>query len=494
MIDFPEALRPLVDRMEAIVYLATREEPRRALLVSGSANISLGFSPEQLASEPEFMLAHVHPDDVERLRAELRQPGDSMGRRHFKYRFVTGDGRVISLRETMIVNPEDDGPATGVMLDATELILPQRAQDAVLKANDGHAARVALCDALAEAFGLQHTAFIDARAKQVVLGSHAALGERMSTLWLDNATVPDLAAEAMVSRKPILSTDAVTGRVGPGLEEAARGSMFALAVPLMGEGLGAPWAAIIGLSNRVPLIQAQYPRALETMARQVALGLQRADLVERLRHTITERQRLADALVRGHEEERARLARELHDGAGQALTAVAIQLDLAERASSGAAKGSIAQARSQIEHTLEDLRRLAHALRPAALDGIGLSEALAELVRAMSSRKLEVTLQAPAELPFIAPETALATFRIAQGALTNVVRHSQARTARLALAVQGDVLHFEVADDGRGFDPESRQGGMGLLAMRERVLALNGQFDIVSQPGSGTRVRIQLPR
>jgi signal transduction histidine kinase len=217
--------------------------------------------------------------------------------------------------------------------------------------------------------------------------------------------------------------------------------------------------------------------------------------VSALERTSVERQRLADELVRAHEAERSRLATELHDGAGQTLTAVAIQLDLAERAAADGAREPLRKARAQVEITLEELRRLSHSLRPAVLDRFGLGEALAEMCSALRSEKLDVQLTVPPSLLQLPPEHATALFRIAQSALTNVVRHAAARTAhvRVALGDPARTVSLEIEDDGRGFVPAYAPGSLGLVALRERAAALGGDFSLQAAPGAGTRVRTVLP-
>jgi two-component system sensor histidine kinase DegS len=142
---------------------------------------------------------------------------------------------------------------------------------------------------------------------------------------------------------------------------------------------------------------------------------------------------------------------------------------------------------------LEDLRGLTHDLRPAALDRLGLCIALSELARASSTPELTVAFRADStEEP--APEIGIAVYRIAQAAVGNLLRHSRACTAGIALERRDGALRLTVSDDGTGFDPEKAAGGgLGLLGMRERAAWLGGSFRITSAPGAGTRIVVEVP-
>jgi len=145
-----------------------------------------------------------------------------------------------------------------------------------------------------------------------------------------------------------------------------------------------------------------------------------------------------------------------------------------------------------VEQTLEDLRRLSHALRPAALDRLGLPEALREMCASLSGPAFAVTVRG-AEVPPLPAEHSIALFRIAQSALTNVVRHAAARSAEVRLGHADGTVTLEVADDGRGFDPALTPRSLGLQAMRDRAALLGGSLSLTTSPGSGTTIRATLP-
>lgn len=222
-----------------------------------------------------------------------------------------------------------------------------------------------------------------------------------------------------------------------------------------------------------------------------------------------EEQRRADAKLRAmarqivmtQEDERARVARELHDGVSQSLVSAKYVLESgleqARRAplDTAAVQQPLLTGVQRLREVLADLRRIAHGLRPALLDDMGLSHALEHLGREWSQRsRVELTLACEA-LPQEPPEAvAIALFRIAQEALGNIESHALAQRARLALVRVGQGLVLEVEDDGRGFDAEavlrSPRTGLGLTHMRERVESLGGLF-LLSSGARGTLVRAE---
>jgi signal transduction histidine kinase len=197
------------------------------------------------------------------------------------------------------------------------------------------------------------------------------------------------------------------------------------------------------------------------------------------------------------EEERKRLRRDLHDGLGPALAALTLHVDaLRNRAGSGGAaedlEAGLLGLRSGIQGTVSDVRRIVEGLRPPALDELGLPGALAQLAdRLTAGTGLIVDVDVPAVLR-VPAAVEVAAYRVAQEALTNVVRHAGAGRACVRVRpADGDLL-VEVRDDGRGV-PGPREGGVGLGSMRERAEELGGRLEVDSGPGRGTRVLARLP-
>jgi signal transduction histidine kinase len=201
-------------------------------------------------------------------------------------------------------------------------------------------------------------------------------------------------------------------------------------------------------------------------------------------------------VVEAQENERARLARELHDETGQALTSILLGLkSLEDRVETDEGRAAAAELRELVVSTLRDVRRLAVELRPAALDDFGLVPAIERLCDLIGERS-DVSVDVRSELgdERLTAEAETVLYRIAQEALTNVLKHADARTVRVSLIRSGSGVTLAVQDDGTGFDPEAvRDGGVGLLGMRERIALLGGRLTIESSDGAGTMLAAEVP-
>jgi signal transduction histidine kinase len=223
------------------------------------------------------------------------------------------------------------------------------------------------------------------------------------------------------------------------------------------------------------------------LAAQAAVAIENAGSVQR------------DALrraVQAQEAERKRLARELHDETGQALTSILLGLAAVESSKTAEeAHAAAADLRGLVVETLQSVRRLAVELRPSALDDFGLEPALrrlGETVREGGTLDVQVetrlgAVRLPADV-----ETAL--YRIVQEALTNAVKHAGANHVSVVVTRKATGVQVMIEDDGSGFDPAARStGGLGLLGMRERVELLDGTLAIDTSPGAGTTLIVELP-
>ena len=201
-------------------------------------------------------------------------------------------------------------------------------------------------------------------------------------------------------------------------------------------------------------------------------------------------------VVEAQENERARLARELHDETGQALTSVLLGLkSLDDRVETAEGRTAVAELRELVVSTLQDVRRLAVELRPAALDDFGLVPAI-ERLRDLVTEQSGISVEVRSEIgdQRLSPETETTLYRIAQEALTNVVKHADARSVRMRLSRSGNRIVLVVQDDGSGFEPESvRDGGVGLLGMRERIALVGGRLTIESTEAAGTMLTAEVP-
>ena len=203
------------------------------------------------------------------------------------------------------------------------------------------------------------------------------------------------------------------------------------------------------------------------------------EMLDRLEY---ERRESARTALAAQEQERLRIARELHDEVGQVLTGVMLELD------------EEPQAREAVRRSLEDVRRIARELRPETLDHLGLQSAMRSLCIATASQaRLRVVPQI--DLAGIEPsdEVELAVYRVAQESLTNVARHANATRVDLSLTAVDGGLRLIVRDDGSGLAARAEEGA-GITGMRERALLIGGRLTISSAPGRGTEVRLDVPR
>jgi signal transduction histidine kinase len=201
-------------------------------------------------------------------------------------------------------------------------------------------------------------------------------------------------------------------------------------------------------------------------------------------------------VVAGQELERRRLARELHDETGQALTSILLGLKQVEEAGSPeAARAAAAELREQIVETLQNVRRLAVELRPSALDDFGLAPAVERLAEAFGEQSgIAVDIQTNLDSQRLAPEVETALYRIVQEALTNVAKHAEATHVSIVVTRRESSVSVVIEDDGQGFGAGGGTGdGLGLVGMKERVGLLGGRLALESTEGAGTTVVAEVP-
>lgn len=229
-----------------------------------------------------------------------------------------------------------------------------------------------------------------------------------------------------------------------------------------------------------------------------------ADMTERIQGYEAGMRDYLGAMTEGQEAERARLARELHDGPVQELIALGQRAEMAqrlvERGEKDEAEALLEELREAELATVEELRRLIGALRPSYLEDLGFIPALDMLVRQTAEQtSAQVGLEKACADQRLSPEVELAAYRIAQEALNNAVQHAQAQTITVHVRCDSEGLTLSVIDDGVGFELPSRPdlltqaGHFGLMGMRERATLLGGAFRVNTAPGEGTRVTVTLP-
>jgi signal transduction histidine kinase len=236
---------------------------------------------------------------------------------------------------------------------------------------------------------------------------------------------------------------------------------------------------------------------LEDLTHQIGVAAHAVQLTDEALQLSADLQRSRERLVTTREEERRRLHRDLHDGLGPTLGSLALKLDVASdlvERDPATARTLLGSLKTQAQSALADIRRLVYALRPPALDELGLLGAIDESAAQHSSNGLHVSVEAPGRLPPLPAAVEVAAYRIVQEALTNVSRHAGASACvvRLALEEADGTLRLQIRNDGRGLLPE-RGRGVGVASMRERAAELGGECVVESFSAGGTQVRASLP-
>ena len=315
----------------------------------------------------------------------------------------------------------------------------------------------------------------------------ARLGRRLEGALAPETTLPTIVrtiAEALkLPYVAIALREGETYRVA-----AAHGSPVGeqLSLPLV---YGVEPAGRLLIAPRAPgdAFSAADRRLLEDLARQAGVAIHAVRLTADL-------QRAREHLVTAREEERRRLRNDLHDGLGPRLASLSLKLETARNrlTHDPIAVTLLEDLAARTQDAVADIRRVVYALRPPALDDLGLVSALRE--QAAQYQGVHVSVEVPPALPVLPAAVEVAVYRIVQEALTNVARHARARTCRVRLEWDGaaELLQLEVTDDGCGIDTRQRIG-VGLHSMRERAAELGGTWSVETLPEGGTRVQAVLP-
>jgi two-component system, NarL family, sensor histidine kinase DevS len=322
----------------------------------------------------------------------------------------------------------------------------------------------------------------------------AGAGELPEGLIGQRVDVQDSLASAALRISRTLRLEEVANRTRferHGLGRLGVRASGGLVVPLIFRGRGHGVLIALDRLEDGPAFSADDQRLLEAFAASAATAVATAVTVEAERR----RQRLAAA-----EQERAHWARELHDETLQNLAALRVGLAAQlRRPNPEAMVEAVTGAVAQLEGEIATLRALVTDLRPAALDDLGTQAAIEDLAGRVRNRGLEVDLtidlaheqgRAQDRHP---PELETAVYRIVQEALTNAIKHGDARRAHVEVAEDDAAVRVTVRDDGRGFDPGAKSSGFGLVGMQERAELLQGSFEIEASPGGGTTVNAVFP-
>src|SRR5215208_328945 len=250
------------------------------------------------------------------------------------------------------------------------------------------------------------------------------------------------------------------------VEQMERADLSRPAATLDGDGSGAP--------EEVERLQAAFGRMLERLE--------------------VERRRASSIALQAQEEERARVARDLHDEVNQSLTGLLLRLEAARTRAPVDLARELAETKALANKAMQELLTLARTLRPTALDDLGLNAALSALVDDLGRESgINTALSGSGTFWDVPMDVQLVTYRVAQEALSNATQHAEAGRIRVRLGRDAEGIELTVTDDGNGFSFDQATRGLGIGGMRERALLVGGDLDVESRPGIGTRVRLRVP-
>ncbi|MEW5979395.1 MAG: PAS domain S-box protein [Acidobacteriota bacterium] len=474
--------RALVEQIPAVVFMAFLDEGIGEAYVSPQIEQMLGFTQQEWLEDPVRWFQQIHPEDKNRWSAEAAQMFLSGNPLRSVYRVLARDGHVVWFHcEAKMVREPDGQPwfIHGVAIDITDL---KRTEEA-LRASEQ----------------MLHGLFEFAPDTVVVVNQHGRItqvnariehmfGYRREELLnqpLELLLPERLRAKHLVHRADYLAEPHLRP-MGVGLELLARrkdGSEFPVDImlsPLHGKD-GTTVIAVI---------------------RDITIRKQAA---EELRRREGELRALSSSLLSAQDEERRRIARELHDGTAQNLAGLAMSLSLlmnsAGTTQDAAWRKTLADSLALTEQCSREIRNLSYVLHPPLLDDLGLASALKSFIGGFSQRTgIQVELDIPHELGRLPSEVETTLFRIVQEGLANVQRHSGSSQAAIRIRLSDTAVQLEVRDAGAGFPSkpaeESSSGpvrlGVGISGMRERAQQLGGTMEIASSR-LGTTVTVSLP-
>ncbi len=318
---------------------------------------------------------------------------------------------------------------------------------------------------------------------------------------LKNLKPVGLLAQTMAEGKVLIANDPAAHPEGTGVPEAYPALTSYLGMPLSSGGIT---LGLLGLGNKTGGYTQRDREAVESLAPVIVEALMHRRAEEALRMSERRLRRLADQLLTAQENERKRLAAELHDELGHALLALKLSLSSIEKKlppEQDNIKNEIRSQQDYINEVIQDVRRLYHDLSPGDVEDLGLTKALRTLIGDFASHQPDITWHvnlADLEGLFSLP-VQTTVYRIVQEALTNIGKHANPVTVAINAAREGHHVHFTIEDDGAGFDVAQVLGarasrrGVGLVAMEERVLMVGGAFQVHSHEHQGTRLDFTIP-
>jgi two-component system, NarL family, sensor histidine kinase UhpB len=244
----------------------------------------------------------------------------------------------------------------------------------------------------------------------------------------------------------------------------------------------------VDLSSPSPLL----PASIDGVGETEEVARIELAFLRMMRRLEAERRRAGSAALHAQEEERARVARDLHDEVNQSLTGLLLRLEVARESAPPELEGELAETKALANQAMTELLSLARQLRPTALDDLGLVAAVEGQIEQLRRGEIDARLDATGDFSDLGDDAQLVVYRVAQEALSNAARHSGANRVEVRLRHSEAGVLLEVSDDGRGFAFDESQRGLGIGGMRERALLIGAELTIESRPDKGTTVRLKI--
>lgn len=523
-----ERYRGLVEGGPAVVYLHDpHATPAHLTYVSPQVVDLFGYPAEAWTADPLFWVSAAHPDDRDRIVKADSAAIERAAPFDMEYRMIAADGREVWVHDRSALVRGDDGSPLfrqGVVIDVTDRHRAEQERRSAIDRQLRLATRLELLhqidrDVLSSAsidelagrtldllrllvpFDRASVAVLDEPSGRFTYAAVRAAPELVLEPDL-RSHVPDAVARELLSRDVLLVADLdqfegetpyITGARAMGIR-----SVVSIALRTEDEQVGT-----LILVSRTP---GAFGEEAVDIAREVGAELAIAIAQTRLRDQLEERAdelaRLAEErgqllhrIVRAQEEERERVALELHDGLGQVLTSISLfASDLLQDVPEGA-RARVARVNDLVQRAIADSRHLVWSLRPPELERLGLVPALRRLVDELSGSELTVDLHEEIGDLRLSGDSEAVVYRVVQEAVNNAMKHAGGSAVSVVLRRRNGVLTTLVEDDGGGFDPGAVPAGrgLGLIGMRERAELVGGDLVVESAHESGTRVRLEVP-
>jgi PAS domain S-box-containing protein len=465
-----EKFTSLVNTIDGIVWEADAES-FRFTYVSRHAEILLGYPAEEWIKDPSFWAQHIHPDDRDEAVRFCVEQTRLKKQHQFEYRMLAADGSIVWVADFVTFVDGSPSQLRGVMVDITER---KKAEQEL--ADERMLLRI-LIDNLPDYIyvkdeNLRHV--INNRANVALLGFEHE-DETINKTIVD-LLGPQMAAEFLKDDQQVLAT---------GLPIIEREE------PIFNSNGEKRWL----LTTKIPFRdENNHPKGLVGISRDIT---DRKKTAEELVEKNEQLKNLSNHLQQVREEERKRLAREVHDELGQLASVVKMDIDwLSLRLTDveELPRKRIQHASDTADLLINTVRKIAAMLRPSMLDELGLNASIAWQCRQFTLLNgIPCVFDQFLDDDFLPVSVKTELFRICQESLTNIMRHAKASRVTVTLKESGGDVELRIIDDGAGFDTKARVTTLGLIGMRERAISVNGKLVVDSAPGKGTSVSVTIP-